>query len=108
MSDDERDAPRWAADEPTAMWDDSLLKESGYDALAEHRAEQPRAETGPATRRDVGGDLGGSVSVSRDLTGGHPAQRGPGPRRGWLTWAATLALAIALGGVAYFLVRALR
>lgn len=111
VSEDERDepsAPRWAADEPTAMWDDSLLKESGYDALAEHRAAEPRAETGPATQREVKGDVAGKVTVSGELTGGHPAQPAPAARPPWISWVVTLALAVLLGGVAYFVVRLIR
>ena len=101
--------PRWAADEPTAMWDESSLKEAGYEKLAEHRAVAPRGESGPATRREVGGDAGDRVEVSRELTGGHRAQPGPSKSAGSsISWVLTIGIAVALGVAVYFLVRFLR
>jgi hypothetical protein len=106
---DTPDPPRWAADEPTAVWDESLMKDAGYDELAEHRSAAPRAESGPATGREVGGDRNVGVQVSKELTGGHPAQPGPVKKSGGgLSWALTLAVAVALGVAVYFLVRFLR
>lgn len=101
-------APRWAADEPTAMWDDSALEGAGYDQLAKDRAARPRAETGPATGRDVRGEDRAAVKVSSELTG---AQRlepvAPSEKRS-LSWTITIGLAIALGVVVYLAVRLLR
>ncbi|HEY8428192.1 MAG TPA: hypothetical protein VIL20_07450 [Sandaracinaceae bacterium] len=107
---DNPEAPRWAADEPTAMWDDSLLADAGYADLAKHRAEQPRTETGPATERGVKGDVDEKVAVSSELTGGHAAL--PAPRApkggGALSWVLTVLVAIGVGVAAYFVVRWLR
>ena len=116
MSDDDEEldepgAPRWAADEPTAMWSDTDLLDSGYQQLAEHRVAQPRAETGPATGREVGGALAEGVQVSRELTGAHPTQPRPAPAKassGLLSWVLTFGLAIGLGVGVYLLVRLLR
>lgn len=101
------DAPRWAADEPTAMWDDSILKDAGYDQLASHREEKPREATGPATKREVGGDLGQGIHVSREA-GAAPAAAPAAPRSSALGWILTGVLAILLGGGVYVLIRFLR
>ncbi len=109
--DDDPDGPRWAADEPTAMWDESAMADSGYQDLAKDRTEKPRNETGPATGREVKGDVAAKVAVSAELTGGHkaaPATPPSSPRSGALSWVITVVLAVALGGAAYFLVRLLR
>ena len=100
---------RWAADEPTAMWDESLLEQEGFNALLKDRAQNPREETGPATGQQVGGkSRSESVEISTDATGGHKAVSAPKKRPGGLSWALTFGLAIALGGVVYLLVRLLR
>lgn len=102
------ESPRWAADEPTAMWDESSLKDAGYDQLAEHREKTPRAESGPATGRGVGGDREQGVYVSRELTGGHAAQGAPKAVTSGISWALTVGIAIALGVAVYFLITFLR
>lgn len=108
--DDDPDGPRWAADEPTAMWNESMMADSGYQDLANDRAEKPRVETGPATGREVKGDVAAKVAVSAELTGGHKAvpPAAPAAPRAALSWVITVVLAVALGGAAYFLVRLLR
>ena len=107
--DDDKDDPsRWAADEPTAMWDEASMSEAGYKDLAKHRVERPRAETGPATERGVKGELASKVNVSSELTGGHAAQPAAAPSSNVLSWVITGVLAIGLAVAAYFAVRFLR
>ncbi len=107
--DDSGEGMRWAADEPTAMWDESLLEQEGFNALVKDRAANPREETGPATIQQVGGkSRSQSVEISSEATGGHKAVSAPKKRPGGLSWALTFGIAIALGGVVYLLVRLLR
>lgn len=110
--DDKDDPARWAADEPTAMWDEASMKDAGFKDLAKHRAEKPRAETGPATERGVKGELATKVNVSAELTGGHKAQPAApapsSPSSSVLSWVITGVLAIGLATAAYFAVRYLR
>jgi hypothetical protein len=99
-------APRWAADEPTAMWDDSVLEDAGYDRLASHREEKPREATGPATRREVGGDLAQGIHVSKATSPGTaPVPSRKNPAIGWIL---TAVVAVLLGGGVYALIRFLR
>jgi hypothetical protein len=101
-------APRWAAEEPTAMWSDHALRDQGYEDLAEHRKVEPRQETGPATRLDVGGTANSRVELGSELTGGHPALKPRRARKGGVSWAVTIALAVGLSVTVFFLVRFLR
>jgi hypothetical protein len=103
---------RWAADEPTAMWDDSALNDAGFAELMKDRQERPREATGPATNRAAGGS---SEAGKIEVTGTHPQPSAPRPasapqRSGpsALSWALTVALAIGIGVVVFFVVRALR
>lgn len=106
---DSEEGMRWAADEPTAMWDESLLEQEGFDALVKDRSANPREETGPATIQKTGGRSStGSIEVSADATGGHKAVAAPKRRASGLSWALTFGIAIALGAAVYFIVRFLR
>lgn len=106
---DSEEGMRWAADEPTAMWDESLLQQEGFDALVKDRASNPREETGPATLQKVGGtSAAGSIEVSPDATGGHAAVTARRPKGRGMSWALTFGLAIGLGFGVYLLVRFLR
>jgi hypothetical protein len=96
--------PRWAADEPTAMWDEASLKKEGYEGLAEAPAEPAK---GPATAPDVGGEDRRSVLAPE--TGTASANAAPGPvESGGLSWPATLAIATLVAIFVYFAVRMLR
>jgi hypothetical protein len=107
--DDDPASPRWAADEPTAMWDDSLMRDAGYTDLAKDRSEKPRGESGPATERGVGGDEAARVRVSPELTGGHPAVSAPPAKKPpGLSWVITVVLAVGLGVAVYVAIRLLR
>ncbi len=102
------EAPRWAADEPTAVWNDSMMRDAGFDALA----KVPQVESGPATSREVRGDDKSAVHVSAELTGGHEAVVAPAAasssKSGATSWIITFVLAVGLGLAAYFVVRLLR
>lgn len=111
QDEDEAEAMRWAADEPTAMWDESLLEKEGFDALVKDRTQNPREATGPATTEQVGGSSRtGSVEISSEATGGHRAvSAGGGAKRpSGLSWALTFGVAIGLGFLVYLVVRMLR
>jgi len=105
LSSDE--AMRWAAEEPTAMWDSSALETEGFDQLIEDRKARPREATGPATTQGVGGSAAlAATSVTRSEAGvSKPAAR---RRSGGLSWVLTFAVAIGLGLLVYFLASALR
>lgn len=103
------EAMRWAAEEPTAMWDESMLHDEGFDALVNDRASNPREETGPATTQGVGGADASKVKVSASATGGHPAVAGKRTKKqGGLSWTLTIVLAIGLAFAVYVLVSYLR
>jgi hypothetical protein len=98
---------KWAAEEPTAMWDESSMREQGYDALAKDREAKPRQETGPATELGVRGQVKEGVEVSRALTGNHAAVKRPQakPQSSALSWVITFAVALVLGVGVFFLLR---
>jgi hypothetical protein len=109
--DDDLDGESHAADEPTAVWDESALRAAGLTDLLQRR-DEPASP--PATRADRASDTAPSIVVE-DV----PGAGGPGPvipadpapsgalARG-LGWGATLLVAIALGAAVYLLVRYLR
>jgi hypothetical protein len=107
-----------AADEPTALRDESSLKELGLaDIAARHSSRPPgpkppperAASPGPAVRRSSqGSDLLGPD------TGSHPPKRAPMRRRppAWqaagMSWTLTIVLATLLGTAVFYLVRLLK
>jgi hypothetical protein len=102
---------RWAAEEDTAMWDDSAMQNAGFGELAKDRVAKPREESGPATQKSFGGEDAAKIKVSGELTGGHKAQPKPaaapaGPSM--LSWVLTIALALGIGIAVFFVVRALK
>lgn len=104
-----RGAPRWAADEPTAMWDESALRDQGFaDA-----AEAARAASGPATAPRVGGDDRATVQAPTMPAPTLPAPtmqatpRASAPSGGGLSWPLTIAIACVVAVVVYFAVRLL-
>ena len=93
------DGPRWAADEPTAMWDESSLRDAGYDEVAKKKV----VETAPATAPDVRGQDAANVHAS---SAGNVSARPPAPAG--ISWALTFLVAGVVGVAVYFLVRLLR
>ena len=57
-----KDAPRWAADEPTAMWDGSSLEEQGLDASKKPAA--PPAQTAPPQRAGLSWPLTIGIAIA--------------------------------------------
>ena len=102
----DHEAQRWAADEPTAMWDDSEMKAGGYDALAEDRQAKPRGETGPATGRSAGGMDDSSIQLSRGPVVQRAAAAAP-RKPGGISWVLTILLSLGLGVGVFILIRAL-
>jgi hypothetical protein len=96
---------RWAADEPTAMWDDKALRDEGYPGVAD--AAPGIAPSGPATGPDVGGhERANVVSKGGAQQGGAPAPALAAG--GGLSWPLTIAIATLVAVVVYFAVRMLR
>lgn len=92
-----------AADEPTAMWDESALLDAGFGEVA----AKPISIAPPATAPSVGGDDRSSVIVGN--TGRHRAMaRAPRQVSAGMSWGVTVGLAVAVGSAVYFLVRALK
>ncbi len=93
-----------AADDPTAMWDEGALRAAGMSEIA--GGKPTSLAPAPATGPDVKGDARESVVVGgereRTKRSGSPAQTRPSQG---LSWPATVALALALGAVVYFVVR---
>lgn len=85
--------PRWAADEPTAMWDEDALRREGLDpALAPERPA--------ATKPDVRGPEPAKVEAGAGAASGAPTAG--------LSWLATFTLAALVAAVVYVVVRMLR
>ncbi|WP_053235442.1 hypothetical protein [Sandaracinus amylolyticus] len=93
------EAPRWAADEPTAMWDEGSLRDRGFDDVA----QAPSPTTGPATAPGVGGDDRATV---HSVPSAAPRPVAP-PPAGGLSWPMTVAIATIVAVVVYFAVRLL-
>ena len=126
--DDDAQAESHAADEPTAVWDESALRAAGLGDL--WRKREPEQASKPATPAAAGAAAATpSIVIEETLAGpaaaplataasataavNAPAVKGPAtpvapaPSKG-LGWGATIAIAIALGAVAYALIRFLR
>lgn len=108
-SDDDLDGESHAADEPTAVWDESALRAAGLgDIVARRETEQPAPATRATARR---GDA--SIVVDEAVTGQPPPvvraklTSQPPAGRG-LGWAATIVIAVILGAVMYGLIRHFR
>jgi hypothetical protein len=102
------DSQRWAADEETAMWDESAMRESGFGDLAQDREAKPRSETGPATTKEFGGDDKAKVKLGANVTGGHQQMPAAAPKSSGpsaLSWVVTVVLALAIGVAVFFVVR---
>ncbi|MEY4515378.1 MAG: hypothetical protein RLZZ450_7500 [Pseudomonadota bacterium] len=107
--DDDLEAESHAADEPTAVWDESALRAAGLSDLLKRRDVE--AEAPPATRSAAPG-AESSIVIDEGVTPGlaqaiaaEPSTPAP---RGGMGWAATLAIAVILGGAVYYLIRLLR
>jgi anti-sigma factor RsiW len=106
--DDDLEAESHAADEPTAVWDETALRAAGLTDLLKRR--EAEVEAAPATRAVVP-SAESSIVIDEGVTPGMPQviaaePASPAPRG--LGWAATLAIAVVLGGAVYYLIRLLR
>ena len=104
-----------AAETPTAVWDEDALRAAGLDIPDESD------ESAPATMPAVGGQTSNTIEVASQLdpgvsnsvppneyrSGGRSTAPVVRPAPG-LSWPATIALALVLGTVVYFLVRLIR
>jgi len=105
--DDDLDGESHAADEPTAVWDESALRAAGLTDLLKRRDAEPAGP--PATRSAVPGTES-SIVIDEGVTPGIPQvilAEPATPARG-LGWFATLGIAVVLGGAVYLLIRMLR
>jgi hypothetical protein len=95
---------RYAADDPTDVWDEQSLREKGFDALADAK---PSAAKGPATAPRPE-QAAAKVVVSPQPV--PPAAPAPAPSAagGVLSWPMTIGIAIAVAIAVYVVVRLLR
>jgi hypothetical protein len=110
--DEDDDGESHAADEPTAVWDESALRAAGLEDLLKRREVEPAAR--PATPANAGRDA--SIVIDEAVTS--PPSGPPVAVRAKLVsqparsagfgWPATIAIAIALGVAAYVAIRFLR
>lgn len=106
--DDDLDGESHAADEPTAVWDESALRAAGLSDLLKRRDAEPEA---PPATRSVAPSAESSIVIDEGVTPGLPqiiAAEPAAPAARGLGWFATLAIAVVLGGAVYLLIRALR
>jgi hypothetical protein len=109
---DEDDGESHAADEPTAVWDESALRAAGLsDLLTQRKSDPPPPPATKSTAPDRP-----SIELSQEMEmveAGSPAGPAsepplvsePATPSGGLGWGATLALAVLLGAVVYALIR---
>lgn len=125
--DDIDDGESHAADEPTAVWDESALRAAGLGDIFKRReaeaatpASAPPAT--PAPKPSSSGDP--SIVIEADVVAEQPAAPSALPSaaatpvppppvaeaavRGGLSWFTTVVIAFVLGAVAYALIRLLR
>ncbi len=94
-----------AADEPTAMWTDEMLRDA-VGEVAEQVETPPATKPAPAPPAPVTHDTARSHPPLRSGTRRRPPVAAEPPPT--LSWSMTFALAIALGTAVYFLVTFLR
>lgn len=111
--DDDDDGESHAADEPTAVWDESALRAAGLSDLFAKRDSAPPPP--PATAPVSASAHDQSIVVDQEsLVPKSPATPVPqapapaAPQPGGLGWGATLAIAVALGALVYGLIRYLK
>jgi hypothetical protein len=107
---DEDDGESHAADEPTAVWDESALRAAGLaDLLNKPRKSDPPP---PPATASVAPDRP-SIEVSQEMAlpdalpepPREPPVLADPPASGSLGWGATLGLAMVLGAIVYALIR---
>lgn len=107
---DEDDSESHAADEPTAVWDESALRAAGLtDLFNKRKSDPPPPPATPATPADRP-SIEVSEEMARALAPAPEAAReaqpvASVPAGGGMGWGATLALAVLLGGLVYGLIR---
>ncbi len=97
-----------AADEPTAVWDESALRAAGLGDLLHRRVSDPPnapATSGPGAANPPSIVVDQSISAS-PLEPAVPASRVPARRD--LGWGSTLLIAIGLGALVYLAIRLFR
>ena len=106
--DDDDDGESHAADEPTAVWDESALRAAGLSDLLHKRDSEPPPP--PATSPTPSSTTDPSIVIDPSTLA--PKVATPVPQStpqaandGGLGWGATLGLAVALGAIVYALIR---
>ncbi|MDB4988213.1 MAG: hypothetical protein JWN04_3391 [Myxococcaceae bacterium] len=106
------DGESHAADEPTAVWDENALRAAGLGDLWRKREAEPVA---PATPPAVPPSAKDASIVIEDSIAEQPvavmakiAPQAPQPQSSGLGWGATISVAVALGAIAYALIRYLK
>lgn len=110
---DDDDGESHAADEPTAVWDESALRAAGLSDLLSKRDSAPPPP--PATAPVSSSAQDQSIVVDQEsLVPKNPPTPVPeaperlAPQEGGLGWGATLAIAVLLGALVYGLIRYLK
>ncbi|MDB4974469.1 MAG: hypothetical protein JWN48_2810 [Myxococcaceae bacterium] len=114
--DEDDDGESHAADEPTAVWDENALRAAGLGDLWRKREPeapapaatptQPRSHADPSiVIEDLGLQPAPAVPEVEPLPVMTKAALQPATARGGLGWGSTLGLALALGALAYALIR---
>ena len=119
VDDDDYDGESHAADEPTAVWDESALRAAGLsDLLSKKRDSEPPPP--PATAPSAATRTESSIVIDvgsmepKEPLDTAPKLATPVPRasapaaEGGLGWGATLSIAVALGAIVYALIRYLK
>jgi hypothetical protein len=106
--DDDDDGESHAADEPTAVWDESALRAAGLSDLLHKRDDEPPPP--PATSPTPSSTTDPSIVIDPSTLAPKvvtpvPQQAPQAGADGGLGWGATLGLAVALGAIVYALIR---
>jgi hypothetical protein len=106
---DEDDGESHAADEPTAVWDESAMRAAGLtDLIMRHQPERPLAPATPATHTGDPSIVIDQSLVAKPAPAVQSIRAAPMAPRAGLSWAATLGIAIVLGGLMYLVIRLVR
>ena len=110
-SDDDLDGESHAADEPTAVWDESALRAAGLGDIVSRRETEkapPPATRAPVRRADASIVVDEAATSSAQPDAPRARLTSQPAAAGGLGWAATIVIAVALGAVMYFVIRHFR
>jgi len=108
--DSDLDDESHAADEPTAVWDESALRAAGLSDLLQKRDSEPPAPAATAPMRSADASIvvdQASIVAPANKTPTPVPDRpaAPASADGGLGWGATFVIAVVLGALMYALIR---